>query len=161
MEYDYYPVKRHIDTHNRIFGGKVWCIQVRVETFNLICAQLIEVVFKDICGIICAVMTWILIAYAEFVVMKVMLLPSPYPLYRYVNMIVFNCGIFLAVSSHLKSMFSDPGAVPKGNATKENIQQMGFREGEIIFKCPKCSSIKPNRAHHCSVCKRCVLKMDQ
>jgi palmitoyltransferase ZDHHC3/7/25 len=112
--------------------------------------------FKDICGIICAVMTWLLIAYSEFVVMKVMLLPSPYPVYRYVNMIVFNCGIFLAVASHLKSMFSDPGAVPKGNATKENIQQMGFREGEIIFKCPKCSSIKPNRAHHCSVCKRLV-----
>lgn len=101
-------------------------------------------------------MTWSLIAYAEFVVMKVMLLPSPYPLYRIVNMIVFNSGIFLALVSHLKSMFSDPGAVPKGNATKENIQQMGFREGEIIFKCPKCSSIKPSRAHHCSVCKRLV-----
>lgn len=34
MEYDFYPVKRHVDTHNRIFGKKVWCIQVR----NLICA---------------------------------------------------------------------------------------------------------------------------
>lgn len=99
-------------------------------------------------------MTWFLILYAEFVVMKVMLLPSPYPLYRYINMFLFNCGTFLAISSHLKSMFSDPGAVPKGNATKENIQQMGIREGEVIFKCPKCSSIKPNRAHHCSVCKR-------
>lgn len=29
MEYDYYPVKRPSDTHNRIFGKKVWCIQVR------------------------------------------------------------------------------------------------------------------------------------
>jgi len=83
-----------------------------------------------------------------------------YPIYRFINIFLFNCGTFLAISSHLKSMFSDPGAVPKGNATKENIQQMGFREGEIIFKCPKCASIKPSRAHHCSVCKRCVLKMD-
>jgi len=141
MEYEYYPVKRYVDNHNRVLNGRIWCIQ-------------------DICEIICAVMTWFLIAYAEFVVMKVMLMPSPYPVYRYANMIVFNCGIFLAVSSHLKSMFSDPGAVPKGNATKENIQQMGFREGEVIFKCAKCSSIKPNRAHHCSVCKRCILKMD-
>lgn len=115
---------------------------------------------KDICGVVCAVLTWFLIAYAEFVVMKVMLLPSPYPVYRFINMVLFNTGAFLAISSHLKSMFSDPGAVQLGNATKENIQQMGFREGEIIFKCPKCSSIKPNRAHHCSVCKRCVLKMD-
>lgn len=63
-------------------------------------------------------MTWLLIAYAEFVVMKVMLLQSPYPIYKYINMFIFNLLTFLAISSHLKSMFSDPGAVPKGNATK-------------------------------------------
>ncbi|GLV32188.1 Cellular retinaldehyde binding protein [Carabus blaptoides fortunei] len=57
-------------------------------------------------------------------------------------------------------MFTDPGAVPKGNATKEMIKQMGFREGQVIFKCPKCCSIKPERAHHCSVCQRCIRKMD-
>lgn len=46
------------------------------------------------------------------------------------------------------------GSVPKGNATKEMIQQLGCREGHVIFKCPKCCSIKPERAHHCSVCQR-------
>ena len=67
-------------------------------------------------------------------------------------------------------MLTDPGAVPRGkhktmqcltdylivlgNATKENIQRMGFEEGQVIFKCPKCCSIKPDRAHHCSVCQR-------
>ena len=50
--------------------------------------------------------------------------------------------------------------MPRGNATKENIQQMGFKEGQVIFKCPKCCSIKPERAHHCSVCQRCIRKMD-
>lgn len=76
----------------------------------------IEFSLKDICGIVCSIFTWLLIAYAEFVVMRVILWPSTksYPVYRIVNMIVFNCGMFLAVSSHLKSMFSDPGAVPKG-----------------------------------------------
>lgn len=34
---------------------------------------------------------------------------------------------------------------------------MGFREGQVIFKCPKCCSIKPDRAHHCSVCQRYIL----
>jgi palmitoyltransferase len=30
-----------------------------------------------------------------------------------------------------------------------------------IFKfCQKCNIYKPFRAHHCSVCNRCVLKMD-
>ena len=31
--------------------------------------------------------------------------------------------------------------------------------GELRF-CKKCQSRKPDRAHHCSTCKRCVLKMD-
>ncbi|XP_046734445.1 palmitoyltransferase ZDHHC3 isoform X2 [Diprion similis] len=109
MDYEYVPFQREKDIHNRCCGGKFWCI-------------------KDICGIICAILTWLLIIYAEFVVMAVILIPS--------------------------------GAVPKGNATKEMIQQMGFREGQVIFKCPKCCSIKPDRAHHCSVCQRCIRKMD-
>lgn len=48
------------------------------------------------------------------------------------------------------------GAVPKGNATKEMIQHLGLREGQVIYKCPKCCCIKPSRAHHCSVCQRYV-----
>ncbi|KAL1882990.1 hypothetical protein VTK73DRAFT_512 [Phialemonium thermophilum] len=31
--------------------------------------------------------------------------------------------------------------------------------GEIRF-CKKCQARKPDRAHHCSTCRRCVLKMD-
>lgn len=27
-------------------------------------------------------------------------------------------------------------------------------------KCKRCNISKPPRAHHCSICKRCVLKMD-
>lgn len=63
---------------------------------------------KDCCGIICAVITWALILYAEFVVMTVILLPSPYPVYSYVNMVIFNLLAFLATSSHMRTMFSDP-----------------------------------------------------
>lgn len=40
------------------------------------------------------------------------------------------------------------------------IQHLGFKEGQVFFKCPKCCSIKPERAHHCSVCQRCIRKMD-
>lgn len=133
----------HSNGHNGPIGGsrykKCWCV-------------------KDICGIICAIMTWMLILYAEFVVMAV-IFPSADSWMGTVNMIIFNIGCFLAVAAHLRTMFSDPGAVPKGNATKEMIQQMGYREGQVFFKCPKCCSIKPDRAHHCSVCQRCVRKM--
>ncbi|NXR45124.1 ZDHC7 Palmitoyltransferase, partial [Hippolais icterina] len=52
------------------------------------------------------------------------------------------------------------GAVPKGNATKEYMDNLQLKPGEVIYKCPKCCSIKPERAHHCSICKRCIRKMD-
>ncbi|XP_018325325.1 palmitoyltransferase ZDHHC3 isoform X2 [Agrilus planipennis] len=141
MEYEYSVFRKEIDLHNKCCGGMFWCI-------------------RDICGIICAILTWMLILYAEFVVMTVILFPSPHQIYSFINMVIFQCCAFLAFASHLRTMFTDPGAVPKGNATKEMIKQMGFREGQVIYKCPKCCSIKPERAHHCSVCQRCIRKMD-
>ncbi|XP_074644609.1 palmitoyltransferase ZDHHC3-like isoform X2 [Tubulanus polymorphus] len=117
---------------------------------------------KDICGIICAVLTWMLVLFAEYVVNFVMLIPMNYthPIYATINALIFNMLSFLAVASHVKAMITDPGTVPRGNATKENIMRMGFTDGQVIYKCPKCCSIKPARAHHCSICRRCVKKMD-
>lgn len=115
---------------------------------------------KDICGIICVVLTWLLIVYAEYVVTFIMLIPAPNPAYGLLNMMLFQFLAFMAVASHSKAMLTDPGAVPKGNATRENIMKLGLKEGQVVFKCPKCISIKPERAHHCSVCQRCIRKMD-
>ncbi|KAK3445224.1 hypothetical protein EUGRSUZ_A01284 [Eucalyptus grandis] len=36
----------------------------------------------------------------------------------------------------------------------------GFLQGGDLRYCQKCSLYKPPRAHHCRVCKRCVLRMD-
>lgn len=88
MDFEYASMQQR-DMHNKCCAGRAWCVQ-------------------DICGIICAVMTWMLIAYAEFVVMVVIILPSPYPVYSTVNMIIFNLLAFLAYASHMRTMFSDP-----------------------------------------------------
>ena len=110
---------------------------------------------KDVCGIICAVITWGLIIYAEYVITFVMLVPSPNRYHSIINGVVFQFFTFLAVVSHLKAMLTDPGSVPRGNATKEYIMKLGLKDGQVVYKCPKCISIKPERAHHCSVCRRC------
>ncbi|KAM8869733.1 palmitoyltransferase ZDHHC3-A-like isoform 4-T4 [Spinachia spinachia] len=115
---------------------------------------------RDACGIVCAVITWMLVLYADFVVLFVMLLPSKNLTYSIVNGTLFNILAFLALASHLRAMCTDPGAVPKGNATKEYIESLQLKPGQVVYKCPKCCSIKPDRAHHCSVCKRCIRKMD-
>ena len=40
----------------------------------------------------------------------------------------------LAIASHTRTMLTDPGAVPRGNATKENIEAMGLKAGEVMKK---------------------------
>ncbi|KAL6478801.1 hypothetical protein MHYP_G00122340 [Metynnis hypsauchen] len=80
--------------------------------------------------------------------------------YSLINGVAFNFLAVLALASHLRTMLTDPGAVPKGNATKEYMDSLQLKPGEVIYKCPKCCSIKPERAHHCSICKRCIRKMD-
>lgn len=62
----------------------------------------------DGCGMICAVMTWLLVVYADFVVTFVMLLPSKDFWYSVVNGVIFNCLAVLALSSHLRTMLTDP-----------------------------------------------------
>lgn len=63
---------------------------------------------RDGCGIACAVVTWLLIFYADFVVLLVMLLPSRDYIYSVINGIVFNLLAFLAVASHVRAMLTDP-----------------------------------------------------
>ena len=115
---------------------------------------------RDGCGIACAVVTWMLVFYADFVVLLVMLVPSRDYVYSVINGTLFNTLAFLALASHFRAMLTDPGAVPKGNAIKEFIESLQLKPGQVVYKCPKCCSIKSDRAHHCSVCKRCIRKMD-
>lgn len=33
------------------------------------------------------------------------------------------------------------------------------QRASVSYRCTKCSCIRPERAHHCSVCKRCICRM--
>lgn len=94
-----------IDKHNRCLGG-LWFVQ-------------------DICGIICAIFTYFLILFAQYVVMMCILLPEENSLYKVVNIVIYEILFFLAISSHMRTMLTDPGAVPRGTATKEAIESLG------------------------------------
>uniref|UniRef100_A0A0N5AIN8 Palmitoyltransferase n=1 Tax=Syphacia muris TaxID=451379 RepID=A0A0N5AIN8_9BILA len=116
---------------------------------------------RDACGITCAIITWFLILYGEFCVVSVMLASwQKYLIHQSLNALVFHVLAFFAVASHIKTMLTDPGAVPKGNATDEFIARLQSQTNAAIYKCAKCGSVKPERAHHCSVCNRCVRRMD-
>ncbi|RAR00150.1 zf-DHHC-domain-containing protein [Stemphylium lycopersici] len=73
--------------------------------------------------------------------------------------------------SYTTAVFTDPGSplnIKNGYShlpSQEGggIQYTSFTvkasTGELRF-CNKCQTKKPDRSHHCSTCKRCVLKMD-
>ena len=121
---------------------------------------------KDCCGMFCAVLTWFLIGYAEFVMWFVIYPSKAVSLW---NLILWQIFSFLAFFSHCRAMLSDPGAIPIGNCTMENLRRLGYTgqpkapdqdQPTIIYKCPRCACIKPEKSHHCSICRRCIFKMD-
>ncbi|KAG9413899.1 hypothetical protein AC1031_013110 [Aphanomyces cochlioides] len=119
----------------------------------------------DGCGIVCAAISWFLILYAEYVVVGVIIYPwmGPGPQGLF-HMCVFTTACFLALVSHGKAMMTDPGSVPEDaipvalkHATKEDLHRL---EEQRYRTCRRCKIFKPARAHHCSICERCVIKMD-
>ncbi|ESN92683.1 hypothetical protein HELRODRAFT_69747 [Helobdella robusta] len=114
---------------------------------------------KDCGGYVAAGFTWSLLFCGEAMVLMNCFASTITPLsYFYAGLSVLLA--LLAFFSHCQAMFTDPGAIPRGNATPENIAKLEFPEGKTILRCVKCDSIKPDRAHHCSTCKRCIKKMD-
>ncbi|KAJ3247524.1 Palmitoyltransferase [Chytriomyces hyalinus] len=75
----------------------------------------------------------------------------------------FNIAVLSIWTNYFLACRTDPGHTPTGYHPL-NHQQGGLVErkkssGGLRF-CRKCNAFKPPRAHHCSECKRCVLKMD-
>ncbi|XP_065676265.1 palmitoyltransferase ZDHHC3-like [Hydra vulgaris] len=112
-------------------------------------------------GITCSGLTYILILFGEFVVIGVILLPFfPGSPWSYIHAILFSCCGILAGCSHLRAMTTNPGTIPKGNFTDENVKHLGLKSGDVVVRCTRCECIKTERAHHCSTCQRCIRKMD-
>jgi len=61
----------------------------------------------------------------------------------------------MVVICHLLSMFSNPGENPIWEKNLENVKNIK----EDLY-CKNCLLARPERAHHCKICEKCVLKMD-
>ena len=145
----------------------------------------------DCCGLFCAAITYGLHVYGVYAVCLILLPPwmsttdeggiRSMTLMGHFHRLAFTSVAVLAVAAHFKAMTTDPGAVPpdalplepKQSNTIETPNQNGEggemdpmlqlppsqRKGKRL--CRRCNSFKPKRAHHCSVCRRCIIKMDR
>ncbi|CAH0746907.1 unnamed protein product [Bemisia tabaci] len=120
---------------------------------------------NDPCGIICITFTYAALLYADYVIIKWVVMQTMIDsLWAPVHVVLFNTLIFLLSFAHLKATCSDPGVVPLPQ-TKIDFSDMhsgteGLLQKENWTVCTRCETYRPPRAHHCRICKRCIRHMD-
>ncbi|KAL1543424.1 putative protein S-acyltransferase 14 [Salvia divinorum] len=92
-------------------------------------------------------------------------------LIAFIVLAMFHPLLVLLLWSYFSVVFTDPGTVPPNwrpaadeeRGDNDPLTTAEFppdTENDRIRFCRKCNQLKPPRCHHCSVCGRCVLKMD-
>ncbi|KAL3572175.1 hypothetical protein D5086_026079 [Populus alba] len=88
--------------------------------------------------------------------------------------IIFHFLLIMLLWSYFRVVFKDPGSVPEnwravlpeealetGSSLNDSSDCVVAADGlDRRAFCNHCQNGKPPRCHHCSVCQRCVLKMD-
>jgi hypothetical protein len=106
----------------------------------------------DQAGTIMAALVWLLMLYS---VLTVTLLTKTEGIPAILGMIY--CVLcFMALASHAKTSFTDPGSVPRAAVPCE-AQRQAHNSHSM---CGQCQTYKPPASHHCRICNRCVSKMD-
>nr|CDS20397.1 expressed protein [Echinococcus granulosus] len=117
----------------------------------------------SLCGIVCIFMTYAAVLYSDYVILFQLIVPVfSYGAVTLVLTVYYNVIVALLIVSHIKSVFTDPGVIPLPSRrhSPHDLQTLkrNYPGGWTI--CRKCSTLRPPRAHHCSICNRCIRKMD-
>jgi hypothetical protein len=109
--------------------------------------------YGDKVGQIMSSMVWVLISYS---VLTISLLASNQNLPNSIAM-VYGTVCALALASHIKTMFTDPGSIPHEAVPRAILFKQGITTHAM---CSHCQTYKPPYAHHCRICNRCISRMD-
>jgi hypothetical protein len=103
----------------------------------------------DRAGMLMATMVWILFLYSAF---TILLLAEHHHCPQTIAYLYCTLTA-LALASHIKTSWTDPGTIPSSAAPIRTDLQ-------FHTMCSLCHTYKPEHAHHCRICNRCVSKMD-
>lgn len=79
--------------------------------------------------------------------------------------ILWSCYVLVCIGFHFSmSVSTDPNGRPsqRNSAFFEFLddEETEMTNGDESVMCQKCQAVKFERMHHCSVCNRCILRMD-
>jgi len=114
----------------------------------------------DCCGLFTACIAYLIII-GSFYVLVIVTMPWVSDIRGFIVLCFLSFVTFMAIWSHVACMTTDPGIVPLPGECEELTNSADVGEVESGYtKCGKCDIYRPPRAHHCSTCGRCVLRMD-
>merc|ERR1711916_11768 len=96
------------------------------------------------------------VIYVWWVVLLPLHVPDVWSVWGALHSMVALCLIANILYNYIACIITPPGSPSKEDMAAANVP---LDDDEGAF-CKKCNCLKPRRAHHCHVCKTCVLKMD-
>lgn len=119
----------------------------------------------DCCGLFCGIVTQGFIVFGMYSTSFAVIFPwMGISVFSILLCCLHSFLCVMAMISHIQTMTTNPGAVPREACPlSDDEEERDYEAGKnkLPFKkyCRKCQSFKPSRAHHCSMCGRCIVKV--
>ncbi|KAL7533585.1 hypothetical protein ACHAWF_004550 [Thalassiosira exigua] len=111
---------------------------------------------SDQAGTIMAFLVWLLLGYSAWTFTALAQTGGVPPALSAAYVVV----CCLALASHAKTTFSDPGSVPQAAVPNERMRREMGTPDQPLSMCSQCQTFKPPFSHHCRICNRCISRMD-
>jgi len=122
-----------------------------LKRFFLNCIGMLPVLF------LFAIISW---AYFSYVIILQIPLFSEKPIKTGFTLLFFHIILFFFLVSYIQTVITNPGEIPDDFPEKYGDVILECTDEGVPRECTKCQKKKPDRSHHCSICRNCTLKMD-